>query len=165
MTRIFDVIGGLLVTFRAADGFTAPGGSGIQVFDGVQEIGDEPITYVVVGALSLLADEDVDDVAASSDAEWRSVPVTVGSQTETVAVPCVVSVWTGDGNGRPDFASLRSEVAAIITDLEAATRTANGVGITGQITVTFTNFRLRQAFAQNGTFVSLEFVVEVKATK
>ena len=165
MTRIFDVIDGLLTTFRAASGFTAPGGDGIQVFDGVEEIGSEPSTYVVVGARSLLADEDVDDIAATSDAEWRTVPIQVGSQTETVTVPCVATVWTGDGNGSPDFADLRSELADVMADLEAATRTTAGLGIDAQITVTLARFTLRQAFTQSGALVSCEFDVEVTATK
>ena len=164
-TRIFDVVDGLLSTFRAASGFCAPGGVGVEVFDGVQEIGSEPSTYVVVGGVSLLADEDADELAASSDAVWRTVPVQAGSQTESVTVPCVASVWTGDGNGAPDFAALRSDLSVVMSGLESATRTVAGLGLDGQHTVTFARFTLRQAFTMDGAFASCEFDVEVTLSK
>ncbi len=75
------------------------------------------------------------------------------------------TVWTGDGNGSPDFADLRSELADVMADLEAATRTVQGIGIAAQITVTLARFTLRQAFTQSGALVSCEFDVEVTATK
>lgn len=160
--RVFEVIDGLVTTFRGATGYGTPTERGVvPVFDGPVEV-TPPDVYVVVGSRSLLADEDADDTTATTDAEWASVPVTAGSQYETASVPCVVGAWSGDGNGIPDWSSLRGLVADVVSDLETAVRTPAGIGVTKQVSVVFTGGTVRQVFAADGCAVEFTFDAEVR---
>lgn len=162
MSNLFALTDALVSTWRALDGYGAPGSSGVVVFDGPCDTGDVPVTLVVVGARMFGADEDAEPTAGTSDAEWRSLPVTAGSQTESVSVPCAITTWTGDGNGFPDWASIRSTLSGVLDDLRDSVRSVSALGLDGVHYFALTNARYLQEFTTEGAFGSFEFDVEAR---
>lgn len=158
-TRLFEAIDALVADWRAITGYGAPSESGvIAVYDGPSETGSAPATYVVVGGRSPWADEDTDETAGTTDAEWNSLPITSGSQRESLSIPCAVVAESGSA----EWSTLRTSVKDILDDLDAALRTASGLGdMSQQIVLTFNNGRLTQSAGPDGVAVAFEFDVNL----
>lgn len=158
-TRLFAAINALVTDWRAITGYGAPSEQGvIPIFDGPTETGADPLTYVVVGGRSPWADEDTDETAGTTDAEWNSLPISAGSQRESLSIPCAVVAESGG----EDWSVLRGRVSDVLDDLDASLRTASGLsGLSQQIVLTFNNGRLAQSAGPDGVAVAFEFDVNL----
>lgn len=161
-TYLFDVIDGLVATWRTATGMSAPGGDGVPVYDGPGEYGDYETAYVVVGASERDA-LDGDPTAGTHASEWRTMPVTAGHRDEQVTVPCVIVAQSGDQDGGdPQWSALRDDISTVIDALDTALRTRDGVAESiPQRAVTFSDARLSQEFTPDGSVATFTFTVTV----
>jgi hypothetical protein len=160
-TRSLEFIDALVSTFRGISGFSAPGGAGVPVYDGPVESGHEPPLLVVVGATSPFGYDDSDDTAATTDAEWVSVPIQAGSRRESVSVRCAVAAWTGNASGgAPDWAALRASIDSTLDALAGSLNTPNAIGLAGVISLTLSGGTLSQEFTQDGAMSTFAFNAE-----
>lgn len=164
MSRAFDLLDALPTAWRGLSGYCAPGGTGIEVFDGPNVADIAPDLCVIVGGRTFAADEDTDPLAATSDADWRSLPVQAGSQTEDVTVPCAVQAWTGSSpNGYPNWSGMRATVEAVVADLRGSLAAiVTALGSAEVHVLTLTDGRILQEFTPDGVTVTFEF--DVSAT-
>lgn len=157
MTAVFACADAFVAAFRGMTGYSAPGGSGVAVFDGVAEF-DVSDRWLVVGGTSPFADEDAEAIVATSDAFWRTVPVTSGKQTETVVTSCVAGAWSGDAPaGLPPWSTLRGIVASIVADVTDRLRESDACDLDEVHSFTLTNGRLSQEFTPDGSFAIFQF--------
>ncbi len=156
-TRLFAAIDALVAEFRSVTGYGAPSEAGVvPVYDGPTETGDAPDLFVVVGGRSPWADEDADDTAGTTDAEWSTVPIQAGSQRESLSIPCVIVAQSG----ADDWTDLRADLSSTLDDLEATLRTTTPL-IDNQITVVLSNGRLSQSAGTEGVAAAFELDVNL----
>lgn len=162
MTRTFDLITALVSTWQGLSGFGAPGTNGTVVFDGPGETADSPLRWVVVGGRDFVDPDD--DLSATVDAEWISVPIGAGSRYETITVPCAAGVWTGDApGGFPDWAGMRADLETLLAAITVPLITTNGLGL--QMSSLLINAgTYKQTFDGQGARAVHEFDVEAKFT-
>jgi hypothetical protein len=155
MSRPFDLIEGALTTFRAMSGYGAPGErNAVPVFDGVAVTNDYPRLWVVVGARMPWADEDADEVAATVESEFRSVPVDLGSRIESVSVPCAVGAYTG---GDLDWRSLRRSIDGVLADVDEQLRSNQALGMSNVVSLVMESATYRQVAGTDGAVAVYEF--------
>jgi hypothetical protein len=99
----FGVVDALVTGLRAETGYSAPGGTGIPVFDGPTPTGDVPQQYIVVGS------RGDDTTAGSIETDWHAFGARA-DRDETGEVYLYAAAWSGDVDSG---STLRGQVRAM----------------------------------------------------
>jgi hypothetical protein len=117
MTRLFDVMNGLVMVLRSASGLSAPDGNGVPVYDGPVSTHDAPKVYVVVGGDNI--GDEAEDAAITIEHDEISIPRTQpGTREERLSVP--IAIWATDGDN--DYAAARDLVESVWNAIDNALR-------------------------------------------
>lgn len=163
-TRLLDFMDALVTDWRSPAGYGSPDEQGvIPVYDGVAESGEVPDLYVVVGAYDIYPDDDADDLAGTATGTWRTIPLTTSHAiAESITVPCAVVARSGEA----EWSAMRSDIGDVLDDLDSSIRNSAGVGdVAGQVTVNFTDGRLRQVAYSDGYTAVFEFTISAELTR
>lgn len=134
----------------------------VDVYDGPLERAEPPV-YVVVGGGGLASDEDADEVAFTSDTQWRvmGMPSNYAARDEAVEIRCVIYAW----GGGDDFPDLRSTVAGVLDDswtVLGSRSTWDGSAVKVR-DITLGDVAVEQAATEVGSVVRAGFTVRVTA--
>lgn len=157
--RFPDVLNAVVTAWRSVDGYSAPTGRGIPVYDGPVQIAQTPDLYVVLGGSSMDADEDGNPEAGSFSTEQRTMPIGAGTYRETDEVRGAIVAWTGDApGGIPDWSGLREDAFTCLSDFDQVARTATGL-VDAQISYDISDGNVSQMFNDDGAFVVIDFTI------
>lgn len=155
-TRADAVIDGIVATLRAYSGLSAPGGTGVWVYDGPEVVvaAEIPQEYVAVG---WDGDIEGDGQAVDVDQDWHDMGPGA-NRDESGKVTCILEarpLSTDDA----DFSALRTRAVTILGYVEAAVRADPDVGVTELIQIALSVGSLYQGVDRQGAFVRIPFVL------